>query len=66
VIGTEELRGGGGYGHSGIIEVRVFSQCAGGLSGVVWACEAKVGWSSKTGLFQNGNDDWFELEMKIL
>ena len=33
---------------------------------VVWGCEAKVGWSSKTGLFQNGNGDWFELEMRIL
>lgn len=32
----------------------------------VWGGEAKVGWSSKTGLFQNGNDDWFELAMKIL
>jgi hypothetical protein len=24
VVGAEELRGGGGYGHSGIIEVRFF------------------------------------------
>jgi hypothetical protein len=51
VIGTEELGGGGSYGHWGIIVVRFFSQCADVAPG---CCEAKVGWSSKTGLFQNG------------
>ena len=32
--------------------------------GLGWAlvCEAKVGWSSEMGLFQNRKDNWFGLE----
>jgi hypothetical protein len=30
VVGAEELLGGGGYGHSGIIEVRLFLGFLGG------------------------------------